>query len=299
MGRWRIVTLRGDRKRSLNDGQIPHFRGVRVHVSPGYHRAEGNRRASRSCLVSDLHPKPPTTRFANFSITDLLVKPRRRAQLGPWRGACVSTEPPKIKVIMSVFACFREQLYASIILFRTVCTAGSLARPPCTTAGTPPPCRRTRAGWPHPRPSVRPPPRAGLRRPRTPSRSSWWRRTLRALPPVPRATEWLQRAWGSHHGSLILAPQSIPHASARPRRKTLHPNLIPQPSTDPSVGRMLVHHAVCGGSAHRGEGEAVAHAGAVQVHAVRRGGEALSKHVGQLHERIQITCLGVAFFRVI
>jgi hypothetical protein len=55
--RWtklRIVTLpnsyglgRGDRKGALND-HIPNFRGVRVHVSTGYNRVEGNRRASRN-----------------------------------------------------------------------------------------------------------------------------------------------------------------------------------------------------------------------------------------------------------
>jgi hypothetical protein len=44
----------GDRERSLNDGQIPNTRAVRVHVSTGYNRAEGNRRASRNGRVSDL-----------------------------------------------------------------------------------------------------------------------------------------------------------------------------------------------------------------------------------------------------
>jgi hypothetical protein len=43
----------------LNDGQIPNFHGVRVHVSTGYNRAEGNRRASRNDLVSDLPPETP------------------------------------------------------------------------------------------------------------------------------------------------------------------------------------------------------------------------------------------------
>jgi hypothetical protein len=47
---------------SLNDGRIPNFRGVRVHVSTGYNRAEGNRRALRNGRVSDLHPK--SLRFA-------------------------------------------------------------------------------------------------------------------------------------------------------------------------------------------------------------------------------------------
>jgi hypothetical protein len=43
---------------SLNDGQIPNFRGVSVHVSTGNDRGEGNRRASRYSRVSDLHRKP-------------------------------------------------------------------------------------------------------------------------------------------------------------------------------------------------------------------------------------------------
>ena len=49
----------GDRKRPLNDGQIPNFRVVRVHVIAGYNRVEGNRRASRTGLVSDLPPETP------------------------------------------------------------------------------------------------------------------------------------------------------------------------------------------------------------------------------------------------
>jgi hypothetical protein len=54
-------SARGDRNRPSNDGQIPNVRGVRVHVSTGYNRGEGNRRASRNGRGSDLsRPKPPT-----------------------------------------------------------------------------------------------------------------------------------------------------------------------------------------------------------------------------------------------
>jgi hypothetical protein len=53
-------------KCSLNDSQIINTRGVRVHVSPGYTRVEGNRRASRNGLVSVLPPEL-TFRFATFS----------------------------------------------------------------------------------------------------------------------------------------------------------------------------------------------------------------------------------------
>jgi hypothetical protein len=42
-------------------------RAVRVHVSAGYNRVEGNRRASRNGRVSDLPPEIPTERFATFS----------------------------------------------------------------------------------------------------------------------------------------------------------------------------------------------------------------------------------------
>jgi hypothetical protein len=66
----RIVTLRlarGDREWSLNDGQIPNFHGVRVHVSTGYNRVEANRRASRNGRVSDQNPKPLPSRFATCS----------------------------------------------------------------------------------------------------------------------------------------------------------------------------------------------------------------------------------------
>jgi hypothetical protein len=50
----------------LNDAQIPITRGVRVHVSMGYNRVEGNRRASRNGLVSDLPPEIPIVATRNF-----------------------------------------------------------------------------------------------------------------------------------------------------------------------------------------------------------------------------------------
>jgi hypothetical protein len=59
---------RGDRKWSLNDGQIPNFRDVRVHVSAGYNLAEVNRRASRNGLVSS----SPTR---NLQRSDSLLSP--------------------------------------------------------------------------------------------------------------------------------------------------------------------------------------------------------------------------------
>jgi hypothetical protein len=37
--------------------RIPNLRGVRVHVSTGYHRVEGNRRASRNGRVSAPPPE--------------------------------------------------------------------------------------------------------------------------------------------------------------------------------------------------------------------------------------------------
>jgi hypothetical protein len=49
---------RSDRKRSLNDGQNPNVRVVRVHASKCYHRVEGNRWASRNGRVSDLPETP-------------------------------------------------------------------------------------------------------------------------------------------------------------------------------------------------------------------------------------------------
>ena len=61
--RSRIVTLgTGDRKWSLNDGQIPNSRVGHVALGMGYNRIEGNRRASRNGLVSDL-----PLRFATFA----------------------------------------------------------------------------------------------------------------------------------------------------------------------------------------------------------------------------------------
>ena len=42
------------------EGQIPNLRGVAEHVSTGYNRVEGNLRASRNGLMSDLPPEIPT-----------------------------------------------------------------------------------------------------------------------------------------------------------------------------------------------------------------------------------------------
>jgi hypothetical protein len=72
MQKLRIVTIGlapGDRKWSLNDGQIPNFRGVRVHVSTGYNRVEGNRWALRNGLVSDLPPEIPHVTIRNFCMS--------------------------------------------------------------------------------------------------------------------------------------------------------------------------------------------------------------------------------------
>jgi hypothetical protein len=65
----RIVTLRvcaGRRKWPY--GQIPNFRGARVHVSTRYNPGEGNRRASRNGRASDLPPETPTVTIRGFSI---------------------------------------------------------------------------------------------------------------------------------------------------------------------------------------------------------------------------------------
>jgi hypothetical protein len=52
----------------LNGGQIPNPNVVRVAPSTGYHRVEGNRRASCNGPVSDLTPpKSLASRFATFS----------------------------------------------------------------------------------------------------------------------------------------------------------------------------------------------------------------------------------------
>jgi hypothetical protein len=62
MEKLRIVSLglALGRRWPLNDGRIPNFRVVRVHVSTGYSRVEGNRRASRNGRVSVLPPEGET-----------------------------------------------------------------------------------------------------------------------------------------------------------------------------------------------------------------------------------------------
>jgi hypothetical protein len=57
---------RGDREWPLNEGQIPHFRVVRVALGMGYNRVEGNRRASRNGLVSELPPEIPKVTIRNL-----------------------------------------------------------------------------------------------------------------------------------------------------------------------------------------------------------------------------------------
>jgi hypothetical protein len=64
--RWGLA--RGDRERSLNEGQIPNVRVVRVALGTGYHRVEGNRRASRNGRVSDLPPETATVTIRNFCV---------------------------------------------------------------------------------------------------------------------------------------------------------------------------------------------------------------------------------------
>ena len=55
-------------KWSLNDGQIPNPNVVRVAPGTGYHRAEGNRRASRNGPVSDLPPEIPNVPIRSFVV---------------------------------------------------------------------------------------------------------------------------------------------------------------------------------------------------------------------------------------
>ena len=55
-----------DRGWPLNDGRIPNPNIARVRVSTGYHRVEGNRRASRNGPVSDLPPETPIATFSSL-----------------------------------------------------------------------------------------------------------------------------------------------------------------------------------------------------------------------------------------
>ena len=69
MHKLRIVTQRFGTRRQrkvLDDGQIPHFRAVRVHSSTGYNRSEANWWASRNGLVSDLPPEILNVAIHNF-----------------------------------------------------------------------------------------------------------------------------------------------------------------------------------------------------------------------------------------
>jgi hypothetical protein len=79
----------GDRKWPSNDGQIPNSRVVRVHVSTGYNRVEGNRRASRNGLVSDLPPGIPHVTIRNFCIA---VRHEKGAELSEGRAGAANNK---------------------------------------------------------------------------------------------------------------------------------------------------------------------------------------------------------------
>jgi hypothetical protein len=58
-----------DRKWSLNDGQSPYVRGVRVvALGAGYNYVEWNRRASRNGRVSSSPTRIPTSPIRNLCI---------------------------------------------------------------------------------------------------------------------------------------------------------------------------------------------------------------------------------------
>jgi hypothetical protein len=72
MQKLRIVALgfgTGRQKMVLDDGRIPNPSVVRVAPGTRYYRVEGNRRASRTGLVSDLPPEIPKVTIRNFCIT--------------------------------------------------------------------------------------------------------------------------------------------------------------------------------------------------------------------------------------
>jgi hypothetical protein len=75
------ISARRDREWSSNDEQIPNF-VVRVHMSTGDNRVEGNRRTSRNGSVSDLPPETPHVAIRNLShrctpcALDLHAEPR-------------------------------------------------------------------------------------------------------------------------------------------------------------------------------------------------------------------------------
>ena len=75
---------RGDRKRPLNEAQIPLVRAARVHVSTGYNRGEGHRRPSRNGLVRDLPPSEiPHVTIRNHLAIAVQVKSRTHVPQKP------------------------------------------------------------------------------------------------------------------------------------------------------------------------------------------------------------------------
>jgi hypothetical protein len=93
-------------KWSLNDGQTPNFRGVRVHVSTGHSRGERNERVLRNGRVSDLPSEIPTVTIRNFCIAvprALAVASVRR--MVSEQQACVGTRPHAARLCLAALAC--------------------------------------------------------------------------------------------------------------------------------------------------------------------------------------------------
>jgi hypothetical protein len=98
----------GDRNWSLNDGQIPNFHVVRVHVSTGYNRVEGNRRTSRNGRVSDPPPEIPTVTIRNFLIAvgraSRVCECTQEAEWTSRRGGSTENDPTVLQIHENVDA---------------------------------------------------------------------------------------------------------------------------------------------------------------------------------------------------
>jgi hypothetical protein len=101
---------RGDRKCSLNEGRIPHFRGVRVHVGTGYNRVEGNRRASRNGHAI-FHPKPLVA-IRNFFVA-VRPPPSARASGARLRGEAAAAQVAETALKLS--SCYHWLVAGSLL----------------------------------------------------------------------------------------------------------------------------------------------------------------------------------------
>jgi hypothetical protein len=114
--------------------EIPHFRGVRVHMSTGYNPGEENRRASRNGRVSDRPPERYDSQlFASLDHTVPLTNDRYRGRANA-SVICQEDDPTAAAAILA--AASVEAAAAWLAAMDPTAAAKALAAMDASVAGT-------------------------------------------------------------------------------------------------------------------------------------------------------------------